>query len=70
MEDPYYHDITTEDTQSTLELITNILAYGLTSINYYIKKYDPIKFPFAEAADSISGDGGGGDSDGGGSTWT
>lgn len=65
MEDSYYYDSTVEFLQGSLEIVSDNVVYGLTTINHYIKEYDPIKFPITEAAEPVGGSGGGGGNGGG-----
>jgi hypothetical protein len=64
MQDSYY-DSTVEFLQDSLETASDNLVYGFTTINNYMKEFDPIKFPMAEAAEPVSDSGGGGGNGGG-----
>ena len=39
MEDSYYYDSTVEFLQGSLEIVSDNVVYGLTTINHYIKGY-------------------------------
>ncbi|MDA0939088.1 MAG: hypothetical protein O3C05_02215 [Proteobacteria bacterium] len=68
MEDSYY-DSTVEFLQSSLEIVSDNLAYGYETINNLVKEYDFIKFPMAQAAEPVGCGGcGGGGGGGGGKT--
>ena len=56
MQDSYY-DSTVEFLQSSLEIVSDNLAYGYEAINNLVKEYDFIKFPMAQAAEPVSGGG-------------